>query len=378
MATTEAATVTTEVSQTTERFPETTRSALNPLISQEAMFIFMIAVMDVFCSLVAIFGIVSNTINIIVYVKQGVKDGVTITFIALSAWDLANCALCLITVVCFIISDHFSLRDADILAIQYVYIGYTRGCTYVLSTIVTVYLSIERCICIVVPFKVKEIFTKSRAVYTNIGIVAFGMACFAPAWATQSLQWKKDTSRNITRLVLLVSDNRRQIDIFVDTFNGIVLPTVAQIIITISAFIMISGIKSSAKFRQRAAAAGESQATGAKPTTNNNNREKPRQTDGPGKVMTNKDAKVAQVVVLVAVIFFTCNLPVLMVAYTRPFVPEMDVGKAYYSLYTLVYTIVYAAGLINASVNIFVYYNVSTKFKDVFLSVFCGQTQKSK
>ncbi|CAL1531700.1 unnamed protein product, partial [Lymnaea stagnalis] len=317
-----------------------------------------------------------NTLNIIVYVKQGVKDGVTITFIALSAWDLANCALCLMTVVCFIINDHFPLRDADILAIQYVYIGYTRGCTYVLSTIVTVYLSIERCICIVVPFKVKDIFTKTRAVYTNIGIVVFGMACFAPAWATQTLQWKADDARNMTRLVLLVSDNRRQIDIFVDTFNGIVLPTVAQIIITISAFIMISGIKSSAKFRQRAAVEGQTQGVAAKHA--NGVRESPKEIDGSSKVMTNKDARVAQVVVLVAVIFFICNLPVLLVAYTRPFVPEMDVGKAYYSLYTLVYTIVYAAGLVNASVNFFVYYNVSTKFREVFLSVFCGKTTKSK
>ncbi|XP_059157917.1 cholecystokinin receptor type A-like [Physella acuta] len=360
-------------------------NAPEPLVSPEVFNYFMTAVMDVVCSLIATFGIVSNVINIVVYGRQGVRESVNITFIALSLWDLCNCMLCLATVVCFIINDHFPSAEVDVLAVQYVYIGYTRGCTYALSTLVTVYLSIERCICIIFPFKVKDIFTRARSLCTNLGILLFGVACFSPAWASQGLQWQREATLNVSRLVLWVSTSRRQVDLFVDTFNGVVLPTVAQVVITVTSVIMISGVRASSQFRARAPKGKDSGSStmgsvvgGPGSSTRAVGGPAPRQ--GPQRTVAgpteqtlpNKDGKVAKVVVLVAVIFFMCNLPVLLVAYTRPFVPDMDVGKAYYSLYLMVYTVVYVSGLVNASVNIFVYYFVSSKFRSTFMDTFCS------
>ncbi|CAG5134803.1 unnamed protein product [Candidula unifasciata] len=330
---------------------------------------FELSMFFIFGSVIAVFGIVSNVINVVVYCRQGVKDSVTVTFIALSLWDFGNCFTSLLSIICFIIESHFPIPTVNFLAIQYVYFGYTRGFTYILSTIVTMHLSIERCICLIVPFKVKEVFTKSRSILINAAIVIFSCACFCPAWATQGLQWEFDGRFNNSRLVLWISINRRDVDVFVDMFNGVVIPTIAQIVITISAVFMLSAVKTSAKFRLRStgmSAVNEGQ-SGTQVAVDSKTDKKPNTKD---KTMSTKDSKLAKVVIMVAVIFFVCNLPVLIVAVARALVPKLDIGKTYNNLYHVAYILVYDFGLVNSSVNIIVYYLVSSKFKEVFLSLF--------
>lgn len=315
-------------------------------------------------------GVTTNILNIIVYWKQGIRENVNITFIALSFWDLLQCFLLLLSEICIIIERHFPHPTVYFMSIQFVYLAHSRGCTYVLSTLATVYLSIERSICITLPFKVKDIFTTTRVVLINLLILIVGLVCFCPAWASQGLQWEFDSQTNMTHLDLWLSDDRRKVDLFVDTFNGIVIPIAAQLLITISGGLMAQGISKSNKFRQKSTDTWKpahvfnlNDELHTTTTTSNSSAR--------GKTMANKDIKLTKVVVSLASIFFVCNVPVVLVAILRAIIPELDVGKTLFSWYILLYTIVYFFGLINCTVNIFIYYNVSTRYRRDFLALFC-------
>lgn len=324
----------------------------------------------VLLSVLSPLGVTTNILNIIVYWKQGIRENVNITFIALSFWDLLQCFLLLLSEICIIIERHFPHPTVYFMSIQFVYLAHSRGCTYVLSTLATVYLSIERSICITLPFKVKDIFTTTRVVLINLIILTIGLVCFCPAWASQGLQWAFDPRTNRTHLDLWLSDDRRKVDLFVDTFNGIVIPIAAQLLITISGGLMAQGISKSNKFRQKSTDTWKpahvfnlNDEFHTTITTSNSSAQ--------GKTMANKDIKLTKVVVSLASIFFVCNVPVVLVAILRAIIPELDVGKTLFSWYILLYTIVYFFGLINCTVNIFVYYNVSTRYRRDFLALFC-------
>ncbi|XP_055862617.1 alpha-1A adrenergic receptor-like [Biomphalaria glabrata] len=339
-------------------------SSAGDLISDEEFNNFNIYFLQMSLSLVSSVGIVTNVMNVMVYWKHVPRYGVTSTFIFLSVSDVASCVFSLLSICCYVIQGHWPIRSVNMLAIQYAYLGYSRGCAYVISTCLTVYLSVERCFCIKFPLNVKVILAPHRSLLIKFSIVVFGLACFTPAWATQGLQVVFDTTTNETHLDLWLADCRREIDLFVDTFAGVVIPTVAQVVITVCAVFIINGLKSSAEFRQVASGKQIRSKLGEKTLLEDLG-------DKAQTIMTSKEAKAAKVVVLVAVLFFACNVPVLLVAYTRMFITELDFGKMYYKLYNVLYTVVYASGLVNACVNIVIYYTVSAKFKSVFLSLFC-------
>lgn len=317
--------------------------------------------------LFSVLGVTANVLNVLVYWRQGFSETVNITFVALSLWDLTACFLSCLSLPCYFLEMYFPLPAVNMLSVQYVFLGYTRGLMYVLSTLDTVYLSIERCVCIMAPFKVKDMFTAPRVRLVNLTILIFGLVCYCPAWATQGLQLVFDPENNRTRLVLWLSSNRRDVDIFVDTFNGMALPVLAQFLITISAGFMIQGIKNSLKFRHQAVNLSKAE---SKSSTKNNITTVSSRNLKKGNNLAKKDLKLTKVVIFLAMIFFICNAPVFIVAFVRALLPELDVGKQHYKLYLLLYSVVYLSGLINATVNIIVYYTVSTKYREEMVILF--------
>ncbi|CAG5132744.1 unnamed protein product [Candidula unifasciata] len=355
------------VTSATSTFVDGDTDESRKIISDRVLFYCTTYLTIVLTSVISSLGVIANILNMIVYWKQGTKDNVNVTFMALSLWDFGVCFLSVLASACFVLEIYFPSPNIDYMSILYVYIAYARGLMYVLSTIVTVYLSIERCVCIILPFRIKEIFPKSRVVLANVMFVFFGVAFIGPAWATQGVQWEFNLRHNMTRLTLWLSVNRRDIDLFVDTFNGMVLPVVAQVLITVSAGFMIQGITKSVKFRQPSANIMKSKTT-------NYNEETVQATSALqslNKAMTSKDVKLTKVIVLLAFIFFFCNLPVFLVAFIRTMIPELDIGKGQYNLYIVLYAAVYQCVLINSTVSIFVYYNFSTRYRREFLTMFC-------
>ncbi|CAG5134896.1 unnamed protein product [Candidula unifasciata] len=247
--------------------------------------------------------------------------------------------------------------NANLLSLQYVYLGSTQAFFYVLMTFVTVYLSAERCICII------------RVLIANAVVVLFGISCFSSAWATQGVQWTFDVGTNRTRLDIWVSDNRRDVELFNDACNGMALPVLAEIMILVCTGFMLQGIRDSTMFRQRNAKKETSQkslncrkdvcpaeikANIIKRTT----------------IMSSKDLKLTKIVVLLAMLFFVCNLPVFVSSFLRTLIPEIRVYGRQNKLHALLYSLVLEFGVINCTANILVYYNASSRYRHEFKILF--------
>lgn len=322
------------------------------IISENVLFYFKIYFFIILIAVVSSLGTTANILNISVYWRLGFKDNVNITFMFLSVCDLSHCLLFNLFVALLIIDVYFPLPNINTLGLAYVSVAHTRGIPTILSTLVTVFLSLERCICIMFPFKVKELFTTRRLILFNLSFVVVALACVCPAFATQGLQWAFDPVTNRTRLVLWLSPNRPGVEIFVERFNGMVVPLLAQILITGSAGFMVKGIKKSVDFRKEAAMTPAS--ISAQTTSRSTKR---------NKTMTHGSTKITQVVILLAIIYFVCNLPTLVVLLLRVLIPDTDAGRQQRSLYSILYAIVTLFSLINSSVNIFAYYYVSSRYK---------------
>ena len=107
-------------------------------------------------------GVVANIINIIAFFKTGSKDNVTISLLALSMSDLSFLVVTsphvAVVGVDHLLEYRFGiwvkwLVDTSILWTPFYWYAFVF---YDTSTLITVYISVVRCACIALPFKVKD------------------------------------------------------------------------------------------------------------------------------------------------------------------------------------------------------------------------------
>ena len=114
-------------------------------------------------------GSIANIINIIVFIKTGVRDNVTISLLSLSMSDLAYLVIISPYVVFKGVTHLVQIRlgmsinwlvDITILWVPFYWYDFMF---YDISTLITVYISVVRCACVALPFKVKDMFTSASS-----------------------------------------------------------------------------------------------------------------------------------------------------------------------------------------------------------------------
>lgn len=113
-------------------------------------------------TVISIFGIVANIINITIFFKQGFTTTVNISFFGIAISDLC----CLITLLWVIIwlNPFMSNSEVPVAALEFQYL--TGACPHAvcgrITSYITVYVTAERCLCVLLPLKVKQIVTPAR------------------------------------------------------------------------------------------------------------------------------------------------------------------------------------------------------------------------
>ena len=302
------------------------------------------------------FGILSNTINIIVFVKSGIKDSVTILLLCLSVSDLCFLLLMspgIVTYTIVVTAPNWNW-EFDFTIILYI-LYWPAFTMYDFSAYVSVFMGMTRCACVAMPLHFKSMFTKSRTILTVLCLFVSTILLRIPVLTIHSIGIKLNPLTNQTHAYLKKHGSPTKVFVN-DILNRTSLPWVAFIIMVACVIILSVKLIEASKVRQNS--------TSALITTN----QKSDQSSSKHK-MSARETHVVQSVVLVCVIFILSQLPFLLYSTARRIYPEFDEGGKFEFLFGISSQISLTCSFLNASVNIFIYFKYNSKYRSAVKSM---------
>ena len=416
-----------ELSTSVRNLTETTSKDRTELPFRELFFHCMDFICAIYLPLLT-FGITANILNIVVYAKTKVRDNITVSFLALSMSDLLYLALLSPHLITKMLIHFMELRfgksmkwlvDPRILMFPFYWYAFAF---YEASILINVYISVVRCACVALPFKVKSTFTAGRAI---VAFVSFFVAVFflrVPMFMKKQIVREFDPLSNATRVVYREAEDGGLAEKLNDIVSRNILNWASFVIVITCLVVMVTKLKASVRFRSsNALPKSPSHPTNiSEPTDNstsdinlhgsvdtlsntqdhqahatqkerNNGKTQPlKENSYPGrtqtkpfedkslvsdrvnhKVVLTKETQVVRSVILVATIFIICQTPLMAYTLARRFESQFDDQddmssegvQKYVFLFGICSNISQVFSLINASVNIIVYYNFNSRYR---------------
>ncbi|GFS22233.1 chemosensory receptor C [Elysia marginata] len=360
--------------------------------------------------LLLLFGVVANILNIIVFTKIGVKDNVTVSFLALTVSDLTHLVLMsphivVSTMEHFLVKFGVSIKwlfDPLILRNPFYWYAFVF---YETSILITVYISVVRCACVAMPLKVKTTFTVRRAIIAFITFFLCVALLRVPMFMSRRIVREFDQVSNASRVVYKEIDDGGLADMVNDIVSRNILTWASFIVVIACVVVMVTKLRASARFRSSASASKPDtrQISSAGSDDLNSTRNANHDLSHPqnvntirnaelhavppvktkelavenanlpnkrkDQVLSSRESQVVRSVVLVAAVFITCQFPFMAYSLVRRFESQFDATISERGIPKFIYLFAFCANLsklfsiMNASVNIFVYYNFNSRYR---------------
>ncbi|XP_012941957.1 uncharacterized protein LOC101845049 [Aplysia californica] len=323
---------------------------------------------------VALLGVAANLINAAVFLHQGVKDCVSVCLLALTISDLCS-VLSGGIIYTYNLLIHFNVYSV-IHPYSFAYVvSYICTMFYDISQAVMAFVALERCLCVAMPLKFKELFTFRRAVVIVSALYIFTVAAYVPHYISSGLVGRWDPTTNTTRLFLWVADYRPSVELYIRFFLQTSMASLYQVIVLVSTYVMVWSLERSARFRGRmdvippgtvtkGAQEGSTHSTG----TVEGEKSEPNQgvggKQGHSQHMSDKNMRVVKTVTALAVMSLLCNSVRLVVVFLTKIVSGMTFAGSYRNVVVLLTVGTFVCQTINSSANILVYYNMNTSFRN--------------
>ncbi|KAK6978563.1 mu-type opioid receptor [Biomphalaria glabrata] len=334
-------------------------------ISESKMTIFIIVV-DIFVlGVFSVTGIVSNIINMIIFVKQVLKDSMTVGLFALSFTDFAIATLELTFSCTYLASVICPRSSVDLWILNYVILTWAIYAFYLISCWITAIISLERCFCVVYPFSVKRIFTRGRCVVVIIGVYAVHVAAVLPVYLIKKMEWVPlyPNSENGTIIsgspiwlyTMKSTEATRQLDTIMDITAGLFLFMTPQFIIFVCSIYMSVVLKKSSAVRSRKDVDDDS-----KPSTKYSN-------------LTRQEKRLIKMVLFVDVLHSVCNVPrITVIVYYHLVFPSLNIAIVK-NLSSVLLTCAVVLNTISCFSNSLGYYFLNSVYRKMFLDLFSAK-----
>ncbi|XP_012937356.1 neuropeptides capa receptor-like [Aplysia californica] len=321
-------------------------------ISDSAREVFELINYVIICPCITLFGIVANVINMVVYAKMGLTDPVNITLFSLAISDL----LSLITLVWHAICYNPLFRYSDIpfesVEVDFLTAGWPHLIFSRITSCLTAFITVERCLCVTIPLKVKLLLTARRTRILILGMYFVLITSSCPIYYTTRLDWKFYPSRNRTLLGHVFIENRETIERVSFALNNVFIPMASFATVAICTGILVHKLRVKSKWRESTTAPGV----------------------GSSKNTSLRDQRIVQMVIFLSAIFIVCFLPTtvafLAAAAMQPVYKLDGTGVMHLNSFIVTLTFSFILESINSSVNIFVYLKMSSRYKQVFNQLF--------
>ena len=337
---------------------------------------------------IVIFGLTSNTINILIFAKIGLKDNVTITLLFLSVSDLLYLIVSSPTFVAKLIQYNYpqyvwSSFHPSVLSFGLYWYAYLF---YDYSSFISVFLAVVRCLCIAKPLLFKSMLTKSRTLTTLALLFLVTLALRFPVLLVIRFIWTLNPQTNSTFLSTTHASNFKEIYKANDIINRNTISWLAYLTVVACLVILVSKLQAASRFRRSLASVQNANDVTAPvekmtdrkqgnlrpstlPAASMNNKLSSKSNSWLG-TMSARDLQVIQSVTMICAIFIISQVPFQVISTVRLLNPEFNEQGKEILVYGFASTISIAFTYLNASVNIFVHFNFNKRYREKFLSMF--------
>ena len=312
---------------------------------------------------VAFFGMTGNICIIITYVKMGLSESINISYCALCVSDI----LCVIALtwnaICFI--PAFTYLDLPFIPGEVVILtgGGVSDIFSKTTALITAFISLERCLCVVFPLKVKDIVRPRRTVLIVVTIFALTILPLASiTFYIYVFNSKFDTKRNRTLIGVRYRKSSLADALYGVNFiyKVVFMNSIPLVIVFVCSLSMAVHLNRSAAWRlqQSGSLSLETQ-------------------DSKAMRKYLKDTRVAKTVLTIATCFLVLEsvgtLKLLVTAAWQEFRPM----GAYNKSFKVVSRLAFLFSLTNSSVNFIIYYNMGSKFRNTVKRMLFLDAQQS-
>uniref|UniRef100_A0A2C9KXV3 G-protein coupled receptors family 1 profile domain-containing protein n=1 Tax=Biomphalaria glabrata TaxID=6526 RepID=A0A2C9KXV3_BIOGL len=301
------------------------------------------------------FGLVTNVLNALVFIRQGLKDSVNISMMAITFWDLVKCLSGLIHRMygpLYALSPWLSFCWQNFTY----YVEYTPIFAGYVNFSLTAYVSVERCLCVSMPFKVKSIITVKVTLVMVVVISMITFGAFFVVYFLYDIYYvyfpEFNTSLPLFRFSAFYYRAQNVVMPYYNTI-AILLPFSSFVVLCACSTITIYYLKKSSKF--------PGQGTGKISSTSG---------------ISIRERKVSKMLLVVIGVKIG-NLFPRMICYTAQLIePEFYTLRHYHYLFMTVTRFLFVLDIVNASATFFIYLNMSSNFQNSFYKLFNSQRSK--
>ncbi|KAK6961106.1 FMRFamide receptor [Biomphalaria glabrata] len=297
-----------------------------------------------FSGAVGFLGVVVNVIKVIIFFKLGFKDTTNISFFSLSVADTGVVLMLLGFSVVYnpgVLQavTYFEVVDS----VGYISFGWPyAGCSRVAS-MMTAVITVERFMCVSLPLKVRTIITPTVSIVTSVTVFCVVIATVVPAFLASRLGPTYNARVNKTTLGLIHPPMAASLE-SVTMMAMVIFQLLAFGVVTACTFALIRSFTRTVQWRNQVSNSSSS--------------------------LTGRDKKLVKMVIFISVSFIVFSIPGVVINCMMIFIKEFKVTGLYKNLFVTLFSTFFPMDGLNSLVNFFIFLYMSTKFRNIFMSMF--------
>ncbi|KAK7005266.1 tachykinin-like peptides receptor 86C, partial [Biomphalaria glabrata] len=317
-------------------------------------FLFSLVINSCVSTLLGIMGMIANVINMAVFIKQGLNSSINISFFTIAMSDMLRIVCIQWANICF--NPYIDNAGAPIYFTDLYGItgALTSGFGCRVTLWVIVYITAERCLCILFPLIIKNIITTTRSRIIIVMINFFNSLTLIPEYSTMYLTWKYNKDRNMTFLGVAFNSNRAQTQ-GLSFLMHVILVVIGLCCVIVLTSILVIHLRRQTKWRMKNSAESKQRSS-----------------------VSSRDRKSEVLVVTVAISMVISYIPLTCTSLVTVFMPEFYMGGKYYSIFRDTWAMIFLFGIMNSSTTIIIYYKMNSRYRNTFQEIFCSKIKNIK
>ncbi|XP_059163043.1 probable G-protein coupled receptor AH9.1 [Physella acuta] len=307
-------------------------------------------------SVLSLFGVISNVVNLRIFYTLGMKERVNFTLFILSAIDFGYCLFTLATSVDFTFIFYNideTVTQHTVLEVLYI----IRACFIDCSSLLVAFISIERCFCVTLPFTFSIHFNARKTKTTIATIIIFILMNYFPFLISVKMKEVTDLKTNKTIFTYEITEFFLIMANLNNYLLGILLAVFCQVSVFVCAVLMHRGLQKSSLVRK---------SVGHVKSSRPDNTDSEKSTTGNLGLMSGKERRIIKMVIILACLYVPTSLPQIALAFALLLYPDLMVGPLV-NVYTISSGLMTLCCTANGSLTIFIYYKYNTNFRKTLL-----------